>query len=983
MRLIDRYLVRELLGPCLLGLLVWTCIFEFNWFFRLADQWVAGTLEGREVLEALGYVLPSVLAQTIPMSVLFGVLIGFARLSADGEITALRASGVSYYRGLFATGLVAALACGLSALVYVRLVPWSNLRYQELTARAYSRADLNREIRPGTWTQLAERGVMQSGSLFARGVDASNPAERWLLDVDVLFVDRQARQGEYWRAERARVSRVNTEEEASRLRFVAKEVHRIWWKYDAPEDGIQVQVSETDERLGAEQKSPTEVSVKRMAKDYRAKTLDELRRGLASYAEMDRLDELAKRDPRAFDLARAELKDPWVPSGTPRLRARRYTAMEIHKKAAIPAACLVLAACAMPLGIALRRGGRPASFAISIAVILAWWIVYSVAETWVVAGRVAPAFGAWLPDAVIGMVAVYLLVRLRRVQGLGVYRALMDAQLLGALIVGLLAAVLWFEKGAQERRGVQVPEFPSWLPAVGGALLAGHVLFRIFRDPIAKRIARMTEAMRAPRAVASGSQAVGDHLVADVVEPGPEAFLPEQAALVRERGARWHARLVRLRATVAFLLVTLLSFAVLEISTWESGLREGLLRAVTSWYGMAIVLLLAACAVLQRLGLPLIKTIDAYVLGAFVRTLVAILAALLLLNVVIEYVGLAGSILQNKIPFSRVLEFYLQLSPSMFLQLLPWAVMVAALAAFGVLTKFNEVTALRVCGVSVFRLAVPVVLVAAVLSGVSFVLRDYVLPQANQEAERLRAELKGRASSRQSTARGLLFAMDGGGLYHFDRYLPAQTIVPAGAPPVPVAQRQPQILNLTILRWDHAGGVRALTCARDAAWTGERWELHAGWTATLGEIDGRPQVETLERFDSRPVPEMERPDYFGATREDPDQMTFAEFARYIEEQEAAGYPTHELQVQLHAKVADPLRGVVLLLVGLPFAFTTGRHGALYGFGVAVIVAVAFFVVVALFQALGAAEYLPPVAAAWAPNALFSVAGVYLLLHVRT
>ena len=75
--------------------------------------------------------------------------------------------------------------------------------------------------------------------------------------------------------------------------------------------------------------------------------------------------------------------------------------------------------------------------------------------------------------------------------------------------------------------------------------------------------------------------------------------------------------------------------------------------------------------------------------------------------------------------------------------------------------------------------------------------------------------------------------------------------------------------------------------------------------------------------------------------------------------------------------------LVLVLVGLPFAFKTGRRGALYGVGVACILAVSYYLVQALFGALGDNAQLPPILAAWAPNVLFGAAGIYLLLGVRT
>ena len=89
--LIDRYVFRELLAPTLLGLLVYTTLFWAHKFFLLARLLTTGQLELGDIGQALVFITPAILAQTIPMSTLLGILIGFSRLSADSEITALRA----------------------------------------------------------------------------------------------------------------------------------------------------------------------------------------------------------------------------------------------------------------------------------------------------------------------------------------------------------------------------------------------------------------------------------------------------------------------------------------------------------------------------------------------------------------------------------------------------------------------------------------------------------------------------------------------------------------------------------------------------------------------------------------------------------------------------------------------------------------------------------------------------------------------------
>jgi lipopolysaccharide export LptBFGC system permease protein LptF len=73
----------------------------------------------------------------------------------------------------------------------------------------------------------------------------------------------------------------------------------------------------------------------------------------------------------------------------------------------------------------------------------------------------------------------------------------------------------------------------------------------------------------------------------------------------------------------------------------------------------------------------------------------------------------------------------------------------------------------------------------------------------------------------------------------------------------------------------------------------------------------------------------------------------------------------------------------MVLLGLPFAFKVGRRGSLYGIGVALLLVLVYWAVFATFNAMGLENLLEPRAAAWGPNVLFGLLGIYLLLYVKT
>ena len=112
-------------------------------------------------------------------------------------------------------------------------------------------------------------------------------------------------------------------------------------------------------------------------------------------------------------------------------------------------------------------------------------------------------------------------------------------------------------------------------------------------------------------------------------------------------------------------------------------------------------------------------------------------------------------------------------------------------------------------------------------------------------------------------------------------------------------------------------------------------------------------------------------------------MSYQELDRHIGSLEASGADVVELRVALERKLSFPFITLILTLIAVPFAVTTGRHGALYGVGIGIVLAISYWIVISVFGAIGSAGLLTPVLAAWAPNVLFGGSAVYLLLAVRT
>ena len=176
------------------------------------------------------------------------------------------------------------------------------------------------------------------------------------------------------------------------------------------------------------------------------------------------------------------------------------------------------------------------------------------------------------------------------------------------------------------------------------------------------------------------------------------------------------------------------------------------------------------------------------------------------------------------------------------------------------------------------------------------------------------------------------------------------------------------------------------TFAERAVYTGgsadqgpESWRLENGWKR---EFTPTGDTKVYEPFTQAALA-IEPAGYFATDRPDERFMTYRQLRGYIERLRTGGLDVSEQQVALARKISFPFVTLVMTLIAVPFAVTTGRRGAMYGIGVGIVLAIVYWVAISIFAALGTGGLVTPVLAAWAPNLLFAAGAGYLLLTVRT
>jgi LPS export ABC transporter permease LptG len=362
---------------------------------------------------------------------------------------------------------------------------------------------------------------------------------------------------------------------------------------------------------------------------------------------------------------------------------------------------------------------------------------------------------------------------------------------------------------------------------------------------------------------------------------------------------------------------------------------------------------------------PLI--LDDMILRDFATYLAMILATFLLLALVFTFFELLTDIVRNRVSFIVLAEYLLNLSPSLIYLMAPMSVLLAVLITFGLLQKSSELTAMKATGFSIYRATLPVIVLSGIFAAGLFIFDQAYIPHTNKRQEILRNQIKGKPPQTYLQADRKWIFGESNQIYYYQVFDP--DIDRFGG--ITVFEFDPATFQLT--RRIHADG---------AHWEPrlKKWVFENGWVRSLNGAS----IQEYRTFDVATFKELgEDPSYFKKEVRQSSEMDYDELRRYIQDLQQSGFDTVRLKVQLQKKLAFPLITLVMAVLAIPFSAQGRRGGALAGVAIALGIAIVYWVTAGLFEAMGNANQLPAMLAAWAPDFIFALAGGYMLLRVST
>ena len=332
---------------------------------------------------------------------------------------------------------------------------------------------------------------------------------------------------------------------------------------------------------------------------------------------------------------------------------------------------------------------------------------------------------------------------------------------------------------------------------------------------------------------------------------------------------------------------------------------------------------------------------------------------------VVDLLQTLDRFLRVKPPFTTILEHFVYRLPGELYKGLPMIVLIATVFLFLSLTRQRELDAFKAAGISLYRASLPILLVAGAITVLAVAFQEIVLPDINAKSEEVdRVKIRGQLPRHLQRQTQIWYRSSD------TRFFRMALLDPVGK----------SMEGLTVLDISRDFRMEERLDARAAQWSTEGWQLTDGVFRRVG-----PQNRvTSEMFDSRLLAMPEHIDDFIQLQNAPDTMSFLELRAYVARLRDGGHRVTRYLVQLYSKLSFPLVHVIMALVAIPFALVSPRSGGrAMGIGVAIVIAVGYWVVHSVALAFAQADLLPAALAAWTANIVFAGIGTALFLSART
>lgn len=365
-QLLYTYLATEMLAPFFASFLIMNCVFFLVKLIPFLNFVLDLKIDFADFTRLFSYLFPNIFLYSIPMAAMMGVTIGFARLSSDSEILALKASGISMYKIIPPVIIVTAIISLFTAYFSMKLIPLSEMAMKQLTYQLL-KEKVNKGIKPHVFTEALGDVVVYVDEIDK---ETGNWTDVWVSDMRGTFNPTITM---------ASTGRMESNIEDMNVTIVLNKgsLHKP--------SKENAQIVEFDQyRINIPLKPPN-------SKATRLK-----KRAVLSMGE---LLEASK------DEGETE-------------KMRRTLLIEFHKRMVLPAGCLLISLIGLPLGLQARPGKKAIGIQAGLGIFILYYILFTVGKSTAESGTIPVGVAMWAPNFLFFCLAVFWIYRVSNEQTL-------------------------------------------------------------------------------------------------------------------------------------------------------------------------------------------------------------------------------------------------------------------------------------------------------------------------------------------------------------------------------------------------------------------------------------------------------------------------------------------------------------------------------------------------------------------------------------
>lgn len=367
-----------------------------------------------------------------------------------------------------------------------------------------------------------------------------------------------------------------------------------------------------------------------------------------------------------------------------------------------------------------------------------------------------------------------------------------------------------------------------------------------------------------------------------------------------------------------------------------------------------------------------------YIIKEFLKVFGITYCLLLVLCLIFDFLEQWDVFLKYRASLDLALLCFLYRVPLFMVYAIPMAVLLATFISLGLMSKNNELIAMKVSGISTYRIAIPLVMISIAISLISFGFGEWIVPPFSKRSFYIKkVKIKKEVETSYFKENGIWYRSRNA-VYNFDMIEYPERILPS-----PLERRkleQVTLKGIMICYFDSEFFMVKRIDAKRGVYRDGNWIFYKGM---ITDFDRDRPIRT-ERFEERIIDLPQKPSDFQVPEMNTEEMGFFELKKYSEKLRKEGHDPVRYRTDMHAKLSFSFFSLVLTILSIPIATRTGKKGGNIAIGIALSMFIAFiyYIFMALGLALGHTGTLPPFIAAWISNLLFGLVGIFQMISIK-